>query len=256
MTARLLRHTVTCAACALGSGLGFAPLLAQTVNYAQVVPPAGSLPRTFADYLVQLAWQNNAMTEELGAEIAISDIEIKQARRSWLDQINGNVNFSSRRDTLAFFGQNEFGSNNNQFLFPGYNYGISLNLGGLINTGQRVRVAEQERRIAGARENQERTQLRAVVLARLEAYENAFKILAIRRSAQVDADANRSYVQSLFDQGQAQFEDLGAASDSYNRASENTALAESQVVLARIALEEAVSVPLDQVLGQRSRFSE
>ncbi len=226
-------------------------LVAQAVNYEDVVPPPGTRPETFADYLVQQAWTNNAITDELAADRAIADIEIGQARRSWLDQINANVNFSSRTDTLGFFGNNRFGEADQQYLFPGFNYGLSLNVGGLVQTRSRVRVAQQQRRIADSRENQQRLELRAEVLDRLVSYDNARRVLGIRNAALVDAEVNMKLAQNLYDQGKAQFQDKSRADDTYHTVVESVSLAELQVARTRIALEEIVGLPIETITAAR-----
>ncbi len=232
----------------LSSALLCTNALAQsTIDYDDIVAPADSKTKTFEDYLVQLAWNNNASTQILDANVEIAELEKKAAKRSWMDQINANVNFNSIRDTVGFVGE--------QFLSPGFNYGLSVNAGGLLNNKLRVRLADQMKMIAEAEQNQEKLQFRALVLDRLEQFDNAKELLSIRRNAEIDAETNYTLVQSLYDQGKAQFEDLAQASEVYFRAVEATSLAKSRVVRTRLGLEEMTGVPYETLEETRTKMS-
>ena len=235
---------------------------AQSVDFDKVVLPAGTTANSFEDYLVQQAYQNYASTRILTGNLAIADLKVSRAKTGWLDHINANLNFSSQQDSI--FGR--FGNGvapdpdngiagDNRFLRPGYNYGVAVNLGGLINNKKEVNVARQERLIAEAKLDERKLELRAVVLDRLEQFDNAKAVLRIRRQAEIDAETNNSLVQSLFERGKAQFEDVAQASEVYHRAVEATAIAESMVRRARYSLEEMVGTPWAEVEPVRKRMS-
>ena len=250
----------------LGALLGLALLLgqnawsssnvqAQQVDYDLLVLRPSDIPTNFQDYIVQVAWVNNAFTNELAADVLIADENITLARRSWLDQLNANINFSSLSDTLSFFGRTQFGEQGNQFLAPGFNYGVAFNLGGIINRKMRVRVAEQEKVIAETRISQEKLEFRGRVLDRLALYDAARELLRLRRQAELDAETNYTLVQSLYEQNKAKFEDLAAASDVYYRTVEATADARTRVRRTAIDLEAIVGVPIELLEEQRQRFA-
>lgn len=227
--------------------------LGQTVDFDAIVPPAGTDPATFGDYLVQVAYLNNPSNDALAAEVAIADVEIRRAKLGWLDQINANVNFTSQQQEYeGFFGLGN--ANSPTYLGPGLNYGVSANIGGIVNNGKNVTIAQQEKRIAEAELDQEKLQLRAAVLTRLEQYDAAREVLRIRRQSEIDAETNYTLVRNLFEQNKAQFEDLAAAGDIYNRAVEATAVAESRVRIARYAIEELVGEPWNALLVVRRRY--
>jgi len=218
-----------------------------TIDYDDIVAPANKKPKTFEDYLVQRAWYNNASTQVLDANVEIAEQDKVAAKRSWIDQVNANINLNSQRQEVGFIGE--------QWLAPGFNYGLSVNAGGLINNKQRVRRAEQDITIAQAEQNQEKLQFRAKVLDRLEQFDNSKELLTIRRNAEIDAETNYTLVQSLYDQGKAQFEDLAQASEVYFRAVEATSVAKSRVVRTRIALEEMIGEPYEKLEETRMKMS-
>ena len=226
---------------------------AQQVDFDEVVLPVGSSAKTFEEYAVQRAYVNNVSNRALEGQVAISDLEIKQAKRSWLDQVNANLNFSSQEQ--EFIGPfNLGGENANTFVGPGYNYGVSFNVGGLINNKSRVEVARQEKLIAESKRDQEKLQLRAAVKTRLEMRDNAVDVLRIRRLSEIDAETNYQLVRELFEQGKADFEDLAQASEVFHRAVEATAVAESQVRRAEILIEEIVGEPWAELKVVKARM--
>ena len=232
----------------LASALMCTGAMAQaTIDYDDIIAPADKKPKSFEEYVVQLAWFNNASTQILDANVEIAGLEKQAAKRSWMDQINANVNFNSQRDTFNFV--------NNRFTGPGFNYGLSVNAGGLLNNKLRVRLADQMKTIAEAEKNQDKLQFRAMVLDRLEQFDNSRELLTIRRNAEIDAETNYTLVQSLYDQGKAQFEDLAQASEVYFRAVESTSLAKSRVVRTRLGLEEVVGEPYEKLKEKREKMS-
>ncbi|MFK8055502.1 MAG: TolC family protein [Saprospiraceae bacterium] len=218
-----------------------------TIDYDDIVAPADASPKTFEDYIVQRAWFNNASTQILDANVEIANLDKTAAKRSWIDQINANVNLNSQRQEVGFL--------NNQYLAPGFNYGLGINAGGLINNKLRIRRADQDIKIAEAEQNQEKLQFRAMVLDRLEQFDNARELLTIRRNAEIDAETNYTLVQSLYDQGKAQFEDLAQASEVYFRSVEATSVAKSRVSRTRLRVEEAVGVPYSKLEETREKMS-
>ena len=235
---------------------------AQTVDYDKIVVPADVKAKTFEDYLVQQSYNNYASTRVLTGNVAIADLAVRRAKWAWLDHINANVNFSSQQDSI--FGRFGGGTAPNpatgeagdpRYLRPGYNYGLAVNLGGLINNKKEVDIARQKRLIASAKLDERKHELRAMVLDRLEQYDNAREILRIRRQAQIDAETNNALVQSLFEQGKAQFEDVAQASEVYHRAVESTALAKSDVRRARYGVEELAGQPWSELEPVRTRMS-
>lgn len=218
-----------------------------TLDYDDVIAPANVIPKTFEDYIVQRAWFNNASTQVLDANVETAKLQKEAAKRSWMDQINANINLNSQRSEVGFF--------NNQYLVPGFNYGVAINAGGLINNKLRIQIAEQDVTIAKAEQNQEKLQFKAMVLDRLEQYDNAKELLNIRRNAEIDAETNYTLVKSLYDQGKAQFEDLAQASEVYFRAVESTSVAKSRVVRTRLGIEEMVGEPYASLEETRKKMS-
>ncbi len=244
-----LEFNTVCRQLALYALLGLAPAaaLAQSSDFDKVVLPATAKPSTLGDFLVQQAWVNAPNRRELEAAVARTDADISLIERSWLEQINANINFASQRQEIMFVGE--------MFLAPGFNLGASVNLGGIVNTKRRVKVAQVDREIALAQLDGPKPELRLAVLNALQEVENSRELLKIRRRAEVDAETNYTLVRSLYDQGKAQFEDVAQASDSYFRAVENTAVAKSNQLLAQIELESLTGLNAAAIEQARQKYA-
>ena len=225
---------------------GFA-VEAQTVDLQRVVPPVDAIPRTFEDYLVQQAWANAPLRRELETQVQRGGERVSLARRSWMDQFNFNVNFASQRQTFDFA--------QNQYLFPGFNFGVALPLGAFTNNRGRVKVAESEAVLAKARLDGELPDVREAIMLALEEIETARELLRIRRRAEVDSETNNNLVKSLYEQGKAQFEDVAQASEVYYQSSAATVTAKSNLDRAQIRLQTLTGLTQDEIETARRRFA-
>ncbi len=227
--------------------LGSTSSWAQQMDLDRVVPPLESNPRTLEDYLVQQAWSNNGQRRELEGEVVVLEAEADLVDRSWLDQIGTNLNFSSQSQEFAFVG--------NSYTGPGFNVGLSLNLGGFVNQKGRSRVADAKTEVARTRIDQEKPSIRGEVELTLEAVETTRELLRIRRRAEVDAETNYTLVQSLYEQGKAQFEDLAQASEVFFQAVSATALAKSNQTRATIELQTITGLTAQQIEDARRKYA-
>ena len=210
-------------------GVALTTSKAQAIDFERVVPPLEASTRTLADYLVQQAWANAPMRRSLESTVVREDEQINLARRSWMDQIGVNTNFSSQSQEFAFIGETYQG--------PGFNVGLSLNLGGITNRNAKVRLAESEALITRAKLDEQKPLLREQIMLTLETISTTRELLRIRRRAEVDAETNNSLVQSLYEQGKAQFQDVAQASEVYFQAVAATTVAKSNVDRAEIMLQ-------------------
>ncbi len=227
--------------------LGSVGAYGQQIDLDQVVPPLETNPRTLEDYLVQQAWSNNAERRELEGEVIVAEAETVLAQRSWLEQVGANVNISGQ--------QQEYILPNNVYQAPGLNVGVSINAGGIINRGAKVRLSEAKADIARTRIDQAKPEVRGEVALAMELVETTRELLRIRRRAEVDAETNYTLVQSLYEQGKAQFEDLAQASEVFFQAVTATATAKSNQARAQIQLQTLTGLTAQQLEDARRKYA-
>lgn len=224
-----------------------AAVTAQTIDLNRVVPPLEANPLTLADYLVQQAWANAPTRRVLETTIDAEDQEIELARRSWMDQFNFNINFASQRQVFDFA--------QNQYLFPGFNFGAALNLGSFVNNKARVRLAQNAAILARAELDEQLPEVRQEVMIALETIETARELLRIQRRAEVDAETNNNLVKSLYEQGKAQFQDVAQASQVYYQAVAATVVAKNNLEVAQIELRTLTGLTQEQIEDARRKYA-
>lgn len=212
---------------------------AQQVDFDQVIQPVDSKARDFSEYLVQLAWLNSP-------EGAIVLDEVKNAK-----DVSQNVKKEWMRDIQATFNLNESNlrapdSASNVF-FPRYNFGVSLNLYNILSQKDKNKIGKRNIDIAQNKVNQRKLEIRQETLSRYANYKLAKDLLKIRTLAEQDVYANYILIQQLYKTDEKTFEEYTLASSAYSEIQVTRMKAETDVQLAKYALEEMIGIKWEQV---------
>ena len=213
----------------------------QEVDYNTIILPSGATDISFAEKLVRLAWQNNPANRIIESQQRISDIEIDQARWSWLDnfRITGNINefvLNPENDIL-----------NRSAFFPKYNISAVVTLGYFVNIPLEVKKKKEEFTLAGYSIDQQKIQIRAEVLRRYEQYLMAREILKVESEAQEDLFASMSLVEQNFRNGNATIEEYNGVLEKYNNQRIRKITAQGNFNQTKISVEEMIGVRLEDV---------
>lgn len=214
---------------------------AQTTDFNQVVPGEESRPRTFEDYLVQLAWNNSPNGKVLSNQQAIAGLETDLTKRDWMK--NASVQWNLNEISLS----NIIYPDNELFVaLPIWNVTASVDMDLLFNRKKKIQISKQKEEIVQQNINYLKLQTRAAVLDAYNAYLLTIDILKVRKEAEQFSFQTRTLVTELFEQNKAEFEDVSRAAESYAKAREGVLEAESNIRQTRIALEELIGIPLEQ----------
>ncbi|MGB1207192.1 MAG: TolC family protein [Chitinophagales bacterium] len=213
-------------------------LIAQQINFDKIVVPTAQKPPTYEEKLVQLAWQNNPYHRSLEAEKKIAEQEKKLHQKDWLDGIHASFNLnegnlSPQAPTNVFF--------------PRYNVGATLKLGNFMKQKHKNNISEQEIMIAENRTNQQKLKIRAEVLRRYSAYQNALELLKINTNIANDAETYYTSIKLNFQTGLEPFKVYNEALQAYQNAEIVRLKTKQQLDNARITLEEIIGVNLDNI---------
>ena len=225
----------------------------QETDFAELVPEEGSRPKSFEDYLVQVAWTNNQKKKVIDLKKGAAEEEVKLAKKQWLRslQFSGAL---SPRDTTALFNL-PAGVPPNTIIPPFMNFGIGWSLGDLFTQRNAVRIKKKEVEIFDYELNEEKLVIRKEVLSAYQKFLTAKKILKARAMAEEDASTNYRLISEKFRNDKATFEDANQASISYHDAVEKRLASESEIELARIQLEELLGVRWEKVEPAKQRYS-
>lgn len=241
-------------ACVLMACASVALSYAQVVNYDLVVPSEQMRPRTFEDYLVQLAWQNTAANRVKELRKQVKEEEVKLARRSWTRDVQAGFNLNEV--SLANLLEGPGAQPNDIVIYPLYQFSVTLPMSTFVLTPHERTIAELEVEAAQAEIDQQKLSVRAEVLRRYHRYLLALEVLESRAMAEADAEATYKLVQKMFENrtGEVQYEDMNAASSHYYSAREARVKAETEVQLARIDLEEMIGIPWELAERWKARL--
>ncbi len=226
-------------------------VLAQYLDYDQVVIPEGQPPRVFEDCLVQLAWLNSSANTVFKHQRTIAEKEFEKTKKEWLEDIvftfnlnESHLNRPSAQDSVLV---------NNTF-FPRYNIGATFNLGKLINRKHDLAISQEEMKIAELEENQQKLEVRALTLQRYEQHLLALELEKIKIQAETDAEEIYLIASERFKSDRISFQEYNNASDQYFMSKSARLQANSDVQQSIYALEELIGVPWEKVLPKRDQM--
>lgn len=227
--------------------------LAQEVNFEDLIPQEGTRPRTFEDYLVQVAWLNNQRKQILLLRKDVAEEEVKLAKKQWLRSLQFSASLSPR-DTTALFNLPP-GVPEGTIIPPFLNFGIGWSLGDLFTQKNAVRIKKHEAQIFDFELNSEKLLVRRQVLLAYQKYLSSLEVLIARQKAEEDASTNYQLISQKFRKDKAKFEEANQASISYHDAVEKRLVAESEIQLARIELEELLGVRWEKIEPAKARYT-
>ena len=224
-------------------------VLAQEVDFNQVVLPEGQRPTNFEDYLVQLAWLNQPKTKAIQLERTQEMKEVSLARTEWADDVNFafNINEVSLSNVLD-------PDPENLVLYPLYQFSTSVSLGSFTNTRKKRQIEEVDVMLKDLEANEHKLAIRAETLARYEKLLLAIETLKVRVKAEEDATNTYELANQRFKNADLDLEDLLKASESYNGAVENRLVAETEIELAKLSMEEMIGVKWEVAKRYEERF--
>lgn len=219
--------------------LFFVPMaiFAQRTNFDKIVPPADVRASDYTELLVQLAWINNPKHEALESNKHYEEHLSKVAGMGWMDGITASFNIN----------QKAFTNTENNIFFPTYNLNTSFNLGTILKTPIQVKAAKEKVRISEYMIDQEKLQVRGLVLRSYRDYLHAIELLKLRTQAVEDLYTSFVAIKESFEKGTTSFRTYMEASQSYNKSLEDKLESEKDLAKARISLEEIIGVKLDDI---------
>jgi outer membrane protein TolC len=223
-------------------------------------------PRDFEDYLVQLALTNSPETEASQYQLDIARNEISLAKKDWTRNLSTSINFNE--SNYPYFLVNTLGVTNlfgreidlarvpNTVNFPLWNFGATINFGDLIFRKHKVRIAEDKRKLTELELTKRKFQIRADVLTLYQKYLLTFEVVKTRLQALDAAQSNQISVANLYAINKARIEDYNEANRVFFEALESKIRAETEIKIAKYALEEVIGTRWENVEKIKASYEE
>ncbi|MBL6448907.1 TolC family protein [Fulvivirga sp. 29W222] len=219
------------------------PLLvkAQNVDYNAIILPNNVTDISFEEKLVRLAWQNNPANKILDYQANISNIEVKQARWSWLDdwRVQGNLNEFTINDNADVGDRAQF--------YPKYNVTGMIRLSYFVDIPLEVKKKKQEVLISKSNTNLQKLAIRAEVLTRYQTYLMNRELLKIQTEIVEDLYASLSLAEQQFKNGEITLNAYNIQQDRYNNQRVKQINAQGDFNISKIAIEEMIGMRLEDV---------
>lgn len=224
----------------LFTSIGFVSY-AQSIDYNAIILPETVSDASFEERLVRLAWKNNPSTSILNRQVETAEIEVKQARWSFLNdfRIQGNINEFTLDPSSDVDGRAAF--------FPRYNISGQINLGLFADVPLEIKKKKQELAIAELTIDQQKLALRAEVLKRYEKYLMNRENLLVQTEIVEDIFASLSLAEQQFENGTIKLNDYNRIQDRYNGQKLRKINAQGLFNISKIDLEELIGVKLENV---------
>lgn len=187
--------------------------------------------------LVQLAQDNYPKIKWHDTQIRIAELNVKRAKLSWFDILS----FSYFRT------QNIGGTIQNAYLLNGYQYGVSLNIGQLLQKPGNVKTAKQGLVLAILEKDQYDLALIKEVKQKYYVYIMQLTNLKIVSGAALDAQNNLKSIGYKFEKGEETFESYNQALLTSGLQSQQRIQAEANLMLAKAELEELIGTKIEYV---------
>lgn len=218
---------------------------AQKVDYDKIIVPETFAGISIEERLVQLAWQNNPLSDMAKNDLAFAQYGLKTVKTDWGTQfgVNGNLN----EFTIKGFNDGEDPLSRANF-YPRYNVYVHIPLSSFIQRPSLRKAAQT--RVAYAKDelNLTKLEIRARVLKFYSQYKQNKEVYDIRIKAQEEELDLFNLIESKFKKNQITVQEYLHAAKSRTEQKVHVALAKSLFEQSKLDLEEVIGVSLDEVL--------
>jgi outer membrane protein TolC len=191
----------------------------------------------YLDKLVQVAQKNYPEVEMRKQQTVIAKNNITKTNVSWLDAFN--VSYYYRPSQALDVA--------NPNLFNGYQIGLNVNLGTILQKPFATKEAKLEYKVAQLQERQYLLAITAQVKERYFAYVEQLSQLKLRTKSYTDAQSLVKQLQRKFEKGEATFDDYQRSLLLSAEQNQHLINAESGVLTRRSALEELLGEKLENI---------
>jgi outer membrane protein TolC len=214
---------------------------AQNVDYNRIILPESVQTSDFAEKLVQLAWRNHPSNEVFRRNVYIAEYGVKRSAGSWADifHVQGNLNEFNLNPARDIYGRATF--------FPKYNVGAHVSLGMFLNIPYQTKQDRQRVLIAQAQLNEQKLEMRNVVLKAYNQFLLREKVYKIQARLLADIENNHKLIEQKFRNGETTFEAYSASQNSFNSASISLLQAEHDYKNAKLDVEKLIGMKLEDV---------
>jgi outer membrane protein TolC len=191
----------------------------------------------YVEKLIAVAKENYPRVKQLQSRVNVSKYNITKAQLAWFDGLSFSYVYQPN-NTLNIVNPN---------FFNGYQLGVFLNLGSLIQKPFNVRQAKEQLNISVNDQEEYELNLIADVKKRYFTYIQFLTTLKMRSQAVDDAESILKIIKIKFEKGEETFENYNQALLTYTSQNESKIQNEANLLIAKADLEELLGQKLETI---------
>ncbi len=192
----------------------------------------------YLEKLVAVAKENYPRSKNFDTRIKIAKLAVNSSKASWLEPFS-----------FSYFGRSNDGAIDivNPALLTGYQLGLSVNPGSLLQKPFAVKTAKEQVKIAENDKLEYALTLETEVKTRYIAYVQAVNDLKLQSKITLDGEAIYNSMRYKYEKGEITFLEYNTASQGRNTAIQAKLIAEGRVLATKISLEELTVLKLESI---------
>lgn len=195
----------------------------------------------YLEKLIATAKENYPRLKSFDSQVNSAKADLSTVKASWLDPFSFQyVTRSNQTNTNAV-------NLTTADILSGYQFGVSINPGSLLQKPSQVKKAKELIKVAEANLAEYHLQLESEVKRRYFLYLQNKKSLTTTTNALLDAESNLKNLRIKYERAEVPFEQYNVASVAFNDAALNKIQVEAGLLMAKAALEELTVRKLEEI---------
>lgn len=196
----------------------------------------------YLNKLIAVAKENHPRLKVFNSEISVAKSDLSGVKASWLEP------FSFQYVTRSNEQPNTTPVNiTTADVLSGYQFGVSINPGTLLQKPSQIKKAKEQIRIAELNQEEYNLTLETEVKRRYFSYLQYKQSLLLATNALLDAQGSFNVMKLKYQKSEITFEEYNAASTALNQATQNKIQAEVNLLTSKANLEELTVKKLEEI---------
>lgn len=192
---------------------------------------------TFLQKLIDTAKENYPRLQVYNKRIENAQIEVNRAKAGWFDAFNFSYLYSPNNTTTIV----------DPNLLNGYQVGMFINVGSLLQRPADIKKAKTDVAISKAEKEEYVLNITALVKQRYYLYIQALSVLKLKAQALTDVESTVQQIKYKFEKGEETLESYNKDLVSYEDRIQGKMEAESSLLIAKSNLEELLGTKLENI---------
>lgn len=191
----------------------------------------------YLDALVATAKANYPRMKTYGQRISIAETNVKKAKLSWFDVLSFSYLYSPNNTTTLI----------NPSFLNGYQVGMFVNFGAILQKPSLVKQAKSELEVAKSEKEEYELNIETMVKQRYYLYVQSLVMLKLKASTVTDAESSMKQIKYRFEKGEETLQNYNNVAMSYTDHIQSKIEAETSLLIAKSNLEELLGKKLEDI---------